>query len=386
MDNYLKRGVSSQKEDVHNAISNIDKGIYPYAFCKITDDFLGFDNNYCNIMHADGAGTKSSLAYIYYRETGDISVFKGIVMDAIVMNVDDLLCAGACENFLLSNTIGRNPNYITGDILQVIIQEFDKIANWFCDMGIPMTLTGGETADVSDLVRTLIIDSTIVTRLKKSSVIANDKIAPGMVIVGLSSYGRANYEKFYNSGIGSNGLTSARHDLLNKIYKKKYPESYNPNLPSDVTYCGQYKLTDTDLRLPLDIGKSLLSPTRTYAPIIKEILKDYKEQIGGIVHCTGGGQTKCLKFGKNLHYVKNNMFDIPPIFQLIYEASKTTYNEMYKVFNMGHRMEIYVNKFIAEEIIKTAQSFQVDAKIIGEIRVSDKNKLTIRSPEGEINY
>lgn len=386
MDNYAKRGVSSQKEEVHNAIKNLDKGLFPDAFCKITDDYLGLDDSYCNIMHSDGAGTKSSIAYLYYKETGDLSVFKGIVMDAIVMNVDDMLCVGAFQNFLLSNTIGRNQKFISGEILNIIIEEFDKISNWFCEMGISMVLTGGETADVGDLVRTLIIDSTITTRIKKANIIANDKIIPGMVIIGLSSYGKASYEKYYNSGIGSNGLTSAKHDLLNKIYKKKYPESFNPEIPNDLLYCGPYKLTDRDLRLPIDIGKALLSPTRTYAPIIKEIINNFKDHIGGIVHCTGGGQTKCLKFGKNVHYIKNNLFDIPPIFQIIHESSKTSYKEMFKVYNMGHRMELYVDRIIADDIINISKKFNVDAKIIGEIRESENNKLTIKSPTGNIEY
>lgn len=387
MDNYAKRGVSSQKEDVHSAIKNIDKGLFPTAFCKVTDDFLGLDNSYCNIMHADGAGTKSALAYLYYKETGDISVFKGIVMDAIVMNVDDLLCVGAFQNFLLSNTIGRNPYYITSEILTVIIQEFDKIANWFCDMGIPMVLTGGETADVGDIVRTLIVDSTITTRIKKNHIIANDKIKPGMVIVGLASFGKATYEKYYNSGIGSNGLTSARHDLLHKKYKKKYPETYNPDIPKKLVYCGKYKVTDKDPRLPIDIGKALLSPTRTYAPLLKEIITNLKDHIGGIVHCTGGGQTKCLKFGKNLHYIKDNLFKTPPIFQLIKESGKTSLKEMFKVYNMGHRMEIYTEKIIAEEIIDIAKRYEIDAQIIGEIKISEnKNKLTIKTREETFEY
>lgn len=387
MDNYTKRGVSSQKEEVHSAIKNLDKGIFPTAFCKITEDFLGLDKNYCNIMHSDGAGTKSALAYLYYKETGDISVFKGIVMDAIVMNVDDLLCVGAFQNFLLSNTIGRNPYYINGEILSIIIQEFDKIANWFCEMGIPMVLTGGETADVGDIVQTLIVDCTITTRLKKSHIITNEKILPGMVILGLASFGKASYEKYYNSGIGSNGLTSARHDLLHKVYKKKYPETYNPNIPKNLIYCGPYKVTDKDPRLPLDIGKALLSPTRTYAPLLKEVIINFKDHIGGIVHCTGGGQTKCLKFGKNVHYIKNNLFPMPPIFQIIYEKGKTSLKEMYKIYNMGHRMEIYTERIVAEEIITLAKKYDIEARIIGEIQKSnDKNRVTIKTIEGNFEY
>ena len=389
MSKYNKRGVSSKKEDVHNALkNNIDPGIFPLAFCKIVDDYLGQDENYCNIMHADGAGTKSSLAYIYYKETGDISVFKGIALDSVVMNIDDLICVGACNNFLLSNTISRNPNYISGEIIKTIIHAYKDITNWYKDMGISMVLTGGETADIADIVKTIILDSTITTRLKKSEIISNDKIKPDMVIIGLSSFGQANYEKEYNSGIGSNGLTSARHDLFDKIYKKKYPESFSQRIPKALSYCGPYKLTDSDPRLPINIGKALLSPTRTYAPVIKAILKEYRPEIGGIVHCTGGGQTKCLRFGKNIHYVKNNLFKLPPIFEIIKEVSNTSYKEMYQVFNMGHRLEIFVDKKIADALINISKSFGVDAKIIGEIISNDKNKnkLTISSPDENIEY
>ncbi|MCK4796381.1 MAG: phosphoribosylformylglycinamidine cyclo-ligase [Spirochaetes bacterium] len=390
MNKYFNRGVSSKKEDVYNALEGkISSGIFPTAFCKVVEDYLGLDKDYCNIMHSDGAGTKSSLAYIYYKETGDISVFKGIAMDSIVMNVDDLICIGATDNFLLSNTIGRNPHYIPGEVIKTIIQAYEEIACWYSDMGIPMILTGGETADVGDVVRTLVIDSTITVRMKKSDIIANDKIKPDMVILGLSSSGQATYEKEYNSGIGSNGLTSARHDIFNKIYKEKYPESFNPKMPDDLSYCGPFKLTDTHPGLPINIGKAVLSPTRTFAPVIKEILKEYKGNIGGMVHCTGGGQTKCLRFGKNVHYIKNNLFELPPIFKIIQEVSKTTYQEMYQVFNMGHRIEIYIKETIANAIIDICKNFNINAKIIGEIKkneANDKNKLTIFSPSGEIEF
>jgi len=390
MDKYKTRGVSSKKEDVHEAIKEkIDKGIFPGAFCKIIDDYLGMDKNYCNIMHSDSAGTKASLAYIYYKETGDISVFKGIVTDSIVMNVDDLICVGATGNFLLSNTINRNPYYISGDIIKVIIHEHQRIAEWFTDMGIPMVLTGGETADVGDLVRTVDVICTITARLKKEDVISNDNIKPGMVIVGLASFGMATYENEYNSGIGSNGLTSARHDVFNKIYAKKYPESYNPNIPTDAVYCGNYKLTDTISDMPINIGKAVLSPTRTYAPVIKNILKEYKDNISGMIHCTGGGQIKCLRFGKGIHYIKNSMFEIPPIFRIIKEQSNTDYKEMHQVFNMGHRFEIFTDENTAGKIIEISKSFNIEAKIIGYTEKnndSTENKTTIKSPQGEIIY
>lgn len=387
MEKYKIRGVSSQKEDVHNALKDkIDLGLYPHAFCKIVEDYLGNDVNYCNIMHADGAGTKSSLAYIYYRETGDLSVFKGIAMDALVMNIDDLLCVGVYNNFLISNTIGRNSKFINGEIIKTIIHSYEDIIQWFKKIGINMLLTGGETADVGDIVRTLIVDTTVTARIKKTEIISNEKIKPGNLIIGLSSSGKANYEKEYNSGIGSNGLTSARHDLFNKIYKEKYPESFNPDIQDNLSYCGPYKLNDSIPEMPINIGKAVLSPTRTYAPIIKVVLEEHRKEIGGIVHCTGGGQTKCLKFGKNVHFIKNNLFDIPPIFKIIKNVSETSYKEMYQVFNMGHRMEIYADKHISENIIRISKSFGVDAKIIGEIRESDKNKLTINSPESIIEY
>ncbi len=387
MDKYKKRGVSSQKKDVHNALKDkIDQGLYPHAFCKIVEDYLGNDKNYCNIMHADGAGTKSSLAYIYYKETNDLSVFKDIAMDSLVMNIDDLLCVGVCNNFLVSNTIGRNSKHINAEIIKTIIHSYEDIIQWFNGLGINMLLTGGETADVGDIVRTLIVDTTVTARIERSKIISSEKIIPDQVIIGLSSSGKANYEIEYNSGIGSNGLTSARHDLFNKIYKEKYPESFNPNIQDNLSYCGPFKLTDKISEIPINIGKAALSPTRTYAPIIKAILEEYKTEIGSIIHCTGGGQTKCLKFGNNVHYIKNNLFDIPPIFKTIKDVSKTSYKEMYQVFNMGHRMEIYTDKKISEDIIRISKSFGVDAKIIGEISESDKNKLTINSPEGIIEY
>lgn len=387
MDKYKERGVSSKKEDVHNAIgSKIDKGLFPHSFCKIVEDIFGNNAEYCNVMHADGAGTKSSLAYIYFKETGDMDVFKGIVMDSIIMNIDDLLCVGATGNFILSNTLGRNSYYVSGDIIKTIIHAYQDITEWLTKMGISTYLAGGETADVGDLVRTLIVDSTIAVRMKRKEVISNEKIKPGMVIVGFSSSGKSKYEKEYNSGIGSNGLTSARHDLLSSIYKEKYPESFDNNIPSGLAYCGPFKLTDTDDRIPINIGKALLSPTRTYSPIIKKILENYRDEIGGMVHCTGGGQTKCLNFGEGLHFIKNDLFDLPPIFQILKDVSGTSLREMYQVFNMGHRLEIYSEKNIAEKIIDISKSFDVEAKIIGEIKESSKNRLTIMTQKEEIEY
>ena len=387
MDKYQIRGVSSKKEDVHEALKGkVDKGLFPDAFCKIVEDSLGNDKNYCNIMHADGAGTKSSLAYIYYRETGDLSVFKGIAMDSLVMNIDDLLCVGVYKNFLISNTIGRNSKFISGKIIKTIIHSYEEIIEWFNSQGITMKMTGGETADVGDVVRTLIVDSTAVVRTKRDNIITNEKIRPGLIIIGLASSGQSNYENEYNSGIGSNGLTSARHDLFNKIYKEKYPESLSPDIPDGYAYCGPYKLTDITPDLPINVGKAALSPTRTYSPILKEVLEEHREKIGGIIHCTGGGQTKCLNFGKNVHYIKNNLFELPPIFKMIHDASKTSFKEMYQVFNMGHRMEFYVEESVVESIINISKSFNVEAKIIGEIKESRGNKLTIYSPEGIIEY
>jgi phosphoribosylformylglycinamidine cyclo-ligase len=389
MDRYKQRGVSAKKEDVHNALEDkIDKGIFPDAFCKIVEDHIGGDKDYCNIMHADGAGTKSSLAYLYYKETGDISIFKGIVMDSVAMNIDDLLCVGATDNFLLSNTIGRNPKFIDGQIIKILIHEFQRIAQWYNDMGISMVLTGGETADVGDLVRTLIVDSTVVARLKKDRVIANDRIKPGMVIIGFASYGKSNYETEYNSGIGSNGLTSARHDVFMKDYADKYPETYNPDIDRSLIYSGKYKVTDMHPDLPYNIGKAVLSPTRTYAPLVKTILKELKDNIGGMIHCTGGGQTKCLRFGRGVHYYKNDMMDIPPIFKIIKEESGTEYRQMYQVFNMGHRLEIITENKYASLIMDISKDFNIQSKIIGEVKDSKdgKNHLTIKSPNEEIEY
>ena len=386
MDKYRQRGVSSKKEDVHNAIKNIDKGLFPGAFCKILPDFIGNDDNYCNIMHADGAGTKSSLAYLYYKETGDLSVFKGIAMDSIVMNTDDLICAGFTDNFIMSSTIGRNSRHIPGEVIKTIIEANEEIAELFRKFGVNMIMSGGETADVGDLVRTIIVDTTVTARIKRSDVIDNDNINPGDVIIGLSSYGIANYENGYNSGMGSNGLTSARHDLFKKIYKNKYPESFDQGIPDDLSYSGPFLVTDRDSRLPCDIGKAVLSPTRTYAPVIKQLLDEHKSGIHGIIHCSGGGQTKCMKFGKNISYIKDKLFDIPPLFEIIKEVSRTPYKEMYSVFNMGHRMEIYAEEKVADDVISISKNFSVDAKIIGYTEPGQGNRLSISSPEGIIEY
>lgn len=385
-DRYELRGVSSQKEDIHKAISSVDKGIFPNAFCKIIPDISGNDNSYCNIMHSDGAGTKSSLAYIYYKETGDISVFKGIAMDSIVMNIDDLICVGAIDNFLLSSTIGRNKRFIDGSIIETIIKANYEIAEWFSDNGITLIPTGGETADIGDIVRTIVVDTTLFTRVRRDEVIDNRNIKPDLVIIGLASSGKAKYEEEYNSGIGSNGLTSARHDVLNKIYKEKYPESYDTLIDDSLSYSGRYFLTDRVDILPLDIGKALLSPTRTYSFVLKEIFKEYRKIINGIIHCSGGGQTKSLKFGKNIHYIKDNLFDIPPIFKIIQKESNASYEEMFKTFNMGHRMEIYTEEKYANDIIEIIKSFNIEAKIIGYTEYSEKNRLTIKFLENVINY
>jgi phosphoribosylformylglycinamidine cyclo-ligase len=386
MDTYNKRGVSSTKEDVHNALKKIDAGLYPGAFCKIIPDYLGNDPSYCTIMHSDGAGTKSSLAYLYYKETGDLSVFKGIAMDSIVMNTDDVLCAGAVDNLILSSTIGRNPKRIPGEIIKVLIEASEEICSWFSSLGINMKLSGGETADVGDLVRTVIVDTTITARISRNDIIDMTKIKPGMVIVGFSSSGQASYEHEYNSGIGSNGLTSARHDIFNKIYREKYPESYNPDIEKDLVYAGPYKVDDTIDGLPISVGKAVLSPTRTYLPVMKKIIDHYRNEIGGIVHCSGGGQVKCIKFGKNVHYVKNSLFDVPPLFKIIRDTMNTPYREMYQVFNMGHRMEIYVPEKIADDIMKISQSFNVASKIIGHVEVSERNKVTITAGEEILQY
>jgi phosphoribosylformylglycinamidine cyclo-ligase len=383
---YNKRGVSASKEDVHNAIKNVDKGLFPKAFCKIIPDYLTDDENYCIVMHADGAGTKSSLAYMYWKETGDLSVWKGIAQDALIMNIDDLLCVGATDKILLSSTIGRNKNLITGEVLSAIINGTEELLQDLRNYGVEIYSTGGETADVGDLVRTIIVDSTVTARLKRADVIDNANIQPGDVIVGLSAFGQASYEKEYNGGMGSNGLTSARHDVFDKYLATKYPESYDHAVPSDLVYSGTKKLTDKIDGTPLDAAKLVLSPTRTYAPIIKKILDKHRHDIHGMVHCSGGAQTKILHFIDDLHVIKDNMFDVPPLFKLIQKESGTSWQEMYKVFNMGHRMEIYVSKELANDIIEISQSFNVDAKIIGRVERSSEKKLTIKSNFGEFYY
>tara|TARA_B100000614_G_scaffold91147_1_gene82402 strand:- start:1216 stop:2382 length:1167 start_codon:yes stop_codon:yes gene_type:complete len=383
---YNKRGVSADKNDVHSAIKNVDKGLFPSAFCKIVPDFLTGDKDYCIVMHADGAGTKSSLAYMYWKETGDLSVWKGIAQDALVMNIDDLICVGAIDNIMLSSTIGRNKRLINKDVLAQIINGTEELISEFKRFGINIFSTGGETADVGDLVRTIIVDSTVVARMKKADVINNANIKSGDYIVGLSSFGKATYETQYNGGIGSNGLTSARHDVLSKILTKKYPESYDVGIPEDLVYCGTKSLTDKIDGLNLDVGKLLLSPTRTYAPIIKSILSKYKNNVNGIIHCSGGAQTKILHFINNLHVIKDNMFDTPPLFELIQKESNTEWKEMYKVFNMGHRMELYVDEEVADGIIDISNSFNVDAKIIGRVEESLEKKLTIKTSKGIFKY
>lgn len=384
---YSQRGVSADKEDVHNAIKNVDKGLFPKAFCKIVPDYLTGDKDYCLIMHADGAGTKSSLAYMYWKETGDLSVWKGIAQDALIMNIDDLLCVGAVDDIMLSSTIGRNKNLITGEVISAIINGTEELISDLKNHNVNIHSTGGETADVGDLVRTIIVDSTVTARIKRSDVVDNANIKPGDVIVGLASFGQATYEKEYNGGMGSNGLTSARHDVFDKYLAKTYPESYDAAVPEDLVYSGTKKLNDTIENSPLNAGKLVLSPTRTYAPIIKEILSKYNNtQIHGMVHCSGGAQTKILHFVEKLHIIKDNMFDVPPLFKLIQEESKTSWEEMYKVFNMGHRMELYVPKEIAEEIIKISNSYNVEAKIVGRVEASENKKLTISSQFGEFIY
>ncbi len=386
---YDQRGVSASKDDVHNAIKNIDKGIFPKAFCKIIPDILNNDPAWCNIMHADGAGTKSSLAYSYWKETGDISVWRGIAQDAIIMNLDDLLCVGATDNILLSSTIGRNKNLITGEVIAAIINGTEEILAELRGAGIGIYSTGGETADVGDLVRTIIVDSTVTCRMKREDVISNDRIQPGDVIVGLASYGKANYETEYNGGMGSNGLTSARHDVFNKSIAEKYPESYDHGVPYDLVFSGSKNLTDKIAignGEVVDAGKLVLSPTRTYAPIIKAMLSGYRKQIHGMVHCSGGAQTKVLHFINNLHIIKNNLFPVPPLFKLIQEESQTSWQEMYKVFNMGHRMELYVPLEIAEDLIRISENFGVAAQIIGRVEAADKKQVTITSEYGTFIY
>ena len=384
---YAQRGVSASKEDVHNAIKNIDKGLFPKAFCKIVPDYLTNDTDYCLIMHADGAGTKSSLAYMYWKETGDISVWKGIAQDALIMNIDDLLCVGATDNIMLSSTIGRNKNLIPGEVISAIINGTEELIEDLKSFGVTIHSTGGETADVGDLVRTIIVDSTVTARIKRSDVIDNANISAGDVIVGLESFGQASYETEYNGGMGSNGLTSARHDVFSKYLAEKYPESFDATVPEDLVYSGQTKLTDAVENSPIDAGKLVLSPTRTYAPIIKAILNTYSnESIHGMVHCSGGAQTKILHFIDELHIVKDNMFKVPPLFKLIQEQSKTDWKEMYQVFNCGQRMELYVKPEVADAIIAISKSFNVDAKIIGRVEASDKKQLTITSEYGTFTY
>jgi phosphoribosylformylglycinamidine cyclo-ligase len=384
---YAQRGVSAGKEDVHNAIKNVDKGLFPQAFCKIVPDYLTGDDDYCLVMHADGAGTKSALAYMYWKETGDISVWKGIAQDALIMNVDDLLCVGAVDNIMLSSTIGRNKNLIPGEVISAIINGTEELIKDLEKFGVTIYSTGGETADVGDLVRTIIVDSTVTARIKRDNVINNANIKAGDVIVGLASYGQATYETEYNGGMGSNGLTSARHDVFSKDLAAKFPESFDPLVPDDLVYSGSKKLTDKVSNSPIDAGKLVLSPTRTYAPIIKEILSKFNtKEIHGMVHCSGGAQTKILHFVKNLHIIKDNLFPVPPLFKLIQEESKTHWKEMYQVFNMGHRMELYVSEEIAEKIIEISRSFNVDAQIVGRVVTSESKKLTIKSQFGEFVY
>lgn len=384
---YSQRGVSASKEDVHNAIKNIDKGLFPKAFCKIVPDYLTNDEAYCLIMHADGAGTKSSLAYMYWKETGDISVWKGIAQDALIMNIDDLLCVGATDNIMLSSTIGRNKNLVPGEVISAIINGTEELIEELKSFGVTIHSTGGETADVGDLVRTIIVDSTVTARMKRNDVIDNANIQPGDVIVGLASFGQASYEKGYNGGMGSNGLTSARHDVFDNYLAQKYPESFDVSVPADLVYSGKVKLTDEVANSPIDAGKLVLSPTRTYAPIIKKILEKYTpDDIHGMVHCSGGAQTKVLHFVDNVHVIKDNLFPVPPLFKLIQEQSGTDWKEMYQVFNCGHRMELYVPESIAQDIIAISKSFNVDAQIVGRIEAADEKQLTITSENGTFKY
>lgn len=383
---YNMRGVSASKEDVHNAIKNVDKGLFPKAFCKIIPDVLGGDSDYCNIMHADGAGTKSSLAYAYWRETGDLSVWKGIAQDALIMNIDDLLCVGAVDNILLSSTIGRNKLLIPGEVIAAIINGTEELLAELREMGVNIVSTGGETADVGDLVRTIIVDSTVTCRMKRSDVINNANITGGDVIVGLASYGQATYEKEYNGGMGSNGLTSARHDVFAKYLAEKYPESYDGGVPSELVYSGQMHLTDQVDGVPVDAGHLVLSPTRTYAPVIKKILDQLRPHIHGMVHCSGGAQTKIMHFVENKHVIKDNLFPVPPLFELIQKQSGTDWAEMYKVFNMGHRMEIYVAPEYAQQIIDIAATFGIEGRIVGRVEDASENRLTIKSDKGTFEY
>ncbi len=386
MDKYNQRGVSATKEDVHNAIKNIDKGLYPKAFCKVIPDLLGGDKDYCNIMHADGAGTKSSLAYMYWKETGDLSVWKGIAVDAIVMNTDDLLCVGALDHILLSSTIGRNKGLVPGEVIAAVINGTEEFCQQMRDMGIDMVLTGGETADVGDLVRTIIVDSTVTARMRRADIVDNANIKAGNVIVGLASYGQATYETAYNGGMGSNGLTSARHDVFAHEYAKKYPMCYDTNLPDGVVFCGTKHLTDPTEVPGVDAGHLVLSPTRTYAPIIRKVLDEYRPKIDGMIHCSGGAQTKVLHFIDKYHVVKDNLFPVPPLFKMIHEESRTDWQEMYKVFNMGHRMELYTDEATARGIIDIARSFNVDAQVVGRVEESAKPQVTVKSENGVFDY
>ena len=385
-DRYMQRGVSASKEDVHKAIANLDKGLFPQAFCKISPDILGGDADYCNIMHADGAGTKSSLAYLYWKETGDISVWRGIAQDAVVMNTDDLICVGATDQMLLSSTIGRNKNLIPGEVIAEIINGTEEVLQMLRDNGIGIYSTGGETADVGDLVRTIIVDSTVIGRMKRSDVISNGNIQAGDVIIGLASDGQANYENTYNGGMGSNGLTSARHDVLGKYLANKYPESFDPSVPSDLVYSGSRNLTESVPGTPLNVGQLILSPTRTYAPVVKALLTELRPHLHGMVHCSGGAQTKVMHFVNHVHVIKDNLFSIPPLFDLIQKESGTSFKEMYQVFNMGHRLEVYANPAHADEIIRISQSFGIPAQIVGRVEASATKKLTISSPYGEFIY
>lgn len=385
-DRYNQRGVSASKEDVHQAISKIDKGLFPKAFCKIVPDFLAHDENFCTVMHADGAGTKSSLAYIYWKETGDLSVWKGIAQDAIIMNIDDLLCVGATENILLSSTIGRNKNLVPGEVISAIINGTEVILQMLRDHGLQIISTGGETADLGDLVRTIVVDSTVVSRMKRADVIDNSRIKAGDVIVGLASFGQASYETEYNGGMGSNGLTSARHDVFYNHYALKYPETFDPEVTADLVYSGKLKVTDKIPGVPVDAGKLVLSPTRTYAPVVIAILKEIRHQIHGMVHCSGGAQTKVLHFIDDLHVIKDNLFDTPPLFKMIHEQSGTDWKEMYKVFNMGHRLEFYVDETHAKFIIDVAKSFNIDAKVIGRVEKASRKQVTLKTSTGEFTY
>jgi phosphoribosylformylglycinamidine cyclo-ligase len=383
---YNQRGVSASKEDVHRAIEKLDKGLFPRAFCKVTPDLLGGDPDYCTIMHADGAGTKSSLAYVYWKETGDLSVWKGIAQDAVIMNVDDLLCVGATGPIFLSSTLGRNKNKIPGEVITAIIQGTEEVLSMLRDNGLEIHSTGGETADLGDLVRTVVVDSTVVARMKRADVIDNGRIQAGDVIVGLASFGQATYESEYNGGMGSNGLTSARHDVFSKVYAEKYPESFDPQIAEDLVYSGKYLVTDDYAGLPVNVGKLVLSPTRTYAPVLIPVLSELRGRIHGLVHCSGGAQTKVLHFIDRLHVIKDNLFPIPPLFEMIYEQSATTWQEMYKVFNMGHRMEVYVSPGDAERVMAIARQFAVDARVIGRVEASEQKRVTLRTSAGEFVY